>query len=246
MENIIKELRRTYKECESDRNEANIKEHVIVRCFLEEYGYDISKCLFEKNLGNGYCDIWYQLGENEGIAIEVKRGDRPIIMSDIRQVMGYAKNKNAEFAILSNGYEFLLLDFNIVPESHIEDEIMKSYIVFWFDIFKVKGSNLTLLRYFKYMSYENIVVSQLTKYFCDIAHYRVWKFSSGVKKDSLKKESWKSYRSTLFCFFDFYGAKMKKYNLNYYSQIDKDIFDEYMIKCKRNGNKTSKQTMLNN
>lgn len=161
------------KECESDRNEANIKEHVILRCFLEGYGYDVSKCLFEKSLGNGFCDIWYKLGKSNEITIETKRGDHPITISDIRQVMSYAKNKNAEFAILSNGYEFLLLDFNIVPESYIEDEIIMSYVVFWFDIFKVKGSNVTLLQYFEYMSYENIVVSQLTKYFCDIAQYRV-------------------------------------------------------------------------
>lgn len=242
MENIIKELRRAYKECENDKNEANIKEHVIVRCFLEGYGYDVSKCQFEKKIGNGYCDIWYQLEENKGIVIEVKRGDLPIDTEHIRQVMNYAKNKNIKFAILSNGHEFLLLDFNYLPpETIVEDEVPMSYVVFWFDIFKVKGSNVTPLQYFKYMSYQNIVVSQLSKYFCDIARYRVWKLSEGMKQ-----ESWRAYQSTLFRFFDFYGAIRKKYNSNYYSQIDKDFFDEYIMKCKRKGDKTSNQTLANN
>lgn len=55
-----------------------------------------------------------------------------------------------------------------------------------------------------------------------------------------------AYRCTLYLFLDFYGAKRKKYNLNYYSQIDKDVFDEYIIKCKRKGDKTSNQTCANN
>lgn len=241
MENIIKELRKAYKECENDRNEANIKEHVILRCFLEGYGYDISKCLFEKKIGNGYCDIWYQLEGNKGIAIEVKRGDLPIDTEHIRQVMNYAKNKNTEFAILSNGYEFLLLDFNIVPKSYIEDEVLMSYVVFWFNIFKAKGSGITELRYFKYLSYENMVENQLIKYFCDIAQYRDWKLS-----EKMKQKSWRAYQSTLYRFFDFYGTKRKKYNLNYYSQIDKDFFDEYIVECKRKGDKTSSQTIANN
>lgn len=240
MEQIVKHLRTAYDT--SNKNEANIRFHVVIDCFLKNYGYNLSKCILEDYTGEGFCDIWYELEGGNGIPIEVKRGDKNINISDIRQTKKYADYKGVTFGILSNGYEFVLLDFTLKSVLHDEDDVARAYVVFWFNIFRVKDENFTELRYFKYMQYENIVVNQITRYFSDIAQYRLWKLDS----TDITKRSWRGYKSTLFTFFELFGMKKGKYDLRYYEQIGMDDFKEYIQKCKYKGNDTSKKTVENN
>lgn len=241
MEEIIKDLRNVYRKWEHKNFEANIRQHVISETFLEKYGYNVADSSLEEPVGKKRCDIWVPIGNNDYLIIEVKRGKEVISTEDIQQTQIYVKGKNRRFAILTNGYEYVLLDFDIKSSSLNFDDIMKSYVVFWFNIFKAKGNDITELRYFKYLKYENLAKNQITRYFCDIAQYRVWKFDDGMKK-----QSWVSYQSTLFQFFDLYGAKRKKYDSKHYGQIDMEDFHDFIKKCKRNGDNTSKATIENN
>ena len=52
---------------------------------------------------------------NRILSIEVKNGKKPINVNDIVQVQRYVTSEGQRFAILSNGYEYVLLDFDIKP-----------------------------------------------------------------------------------------------------------------------------------
>lgn len=61
--------------------------------------------------------------------------------------------------------------------------MLESFIVFWFDIFKMKGKERTELRYFKYLGRDNLYINQSTCFFCDVAQYKVWKYEQGIEYD---------------------------------------------------------------
>lgn len=59
---------------------------------------------------------------NNAIVIEIKTGKKPLVEKDIDQVKRYASDKKQRFAILSNGYEYVLLDFDIKSTPVIEGD----------------------------------------------------------------------------------------------------------------------------
>ncbi len=111
--------------------------------------------------------------------------------------------KKQRFGILTNGYEYILLDFKISSPPILKGTAYKSYVVFWFNIFRSRGNGLTELKYFQYLSFENLFKRQSTLFYCDIAQYREWKL-----EQNMKSVSWNTYRCTLFQFFDFYSNKV--------------------------------------
>ena len=90
------------------------------------------------------------------------------------------------------------MNFNISSQPVISGDTLKSNIVFWFDIFKDKGKELTDLQYFSYLSYEKLYDTETTNFFTDIAQYKVWKV-----EDGLSELSWVAYQSTLYNYYDF-------------------------------------------
>lgn len=126
MEEIIKELRSEFNRRKDNLQEDNIRIHIIANTFLEYCGYDTTKCIYEAPTGKGYCDMLVPSIGNNAIVIEVKTGKRPLKIKDIDQVRGYADSKHQRFAILSNGYEYVLLDFGINSEPVIDGDALKS------------------------------------------------------------------------------------------------------------------------
>lgn len=155
-------------------------------------------------------------------------------------------SEGQRFAILSNGYEYVLLDFHIKPASNRANKL-GGYVVFWFDIFKARRKNFTELKYFKYLNFENLYKNRSTHFFCDIAQYREWKYEQNIKDDS-----WNDYRCTLYQFFDFYAEKVS-YKESYepvgkraYESLGMSIFNEFVENCKRKKEKSSSKTVQNN
>lgn len=250
MDDIISKLRNAYNDLGNKKNEENVKIHVIVNIFIEYYGYNnnrAKKITYEEKIVKGYCDIYIPTIGEKALIIEVKNGEKALDIKDIEQVKTYTGSKGQRFAILTNGYEYMLLDFSIITSPMLSGNVLKSYIVFWFDIFKGKANERTGLRYFKYLSFTNLYQKQATCLYCDIAQYRVWKYEQGMKE-----VSWVAYRCTLFLFFDFLAPKFfekKNYEQvgrKMYENIDIDEFDDFIVEVKRHGKNTSTKTLNNN
>ncbi len=247
MEEIIKELRREFNERKDNLQEDNLRFHVVVNTFLNYYGYDISKCIFEPPTGKGFCDILVPTIAGDAIVVEVKTGKKPLEVLDIEQVGKYAGNKGLRFGMLTNGYEYVLLDFSITPSPSLEGNVWKSHVVFWFNIFKARGKGLTELKYFKYLNFDNLCKRQSTFFYADIAQYREWKSEQGMKE-----VSWTAYRCTLYQFFDFYAQKVlykerfEPEGKKAYETLKMDEIKEFIKERKRNSDNVSRDTVNNN
>lgn len=249
MKEIIEKIRDEFNRIEDGRQEGNVKYHIIQQLFLKCCGYSMGSLDLEKPTVRGFIDIYVPTNGNEALAVEVKNGKEPLQTRDILQALKYAKQIQQRFALLTNGKEYVLLDFDMESDSQKGNtkESLESYVVFWFNVFKPKGKGLTELKYFKYLSYENLYKNKSTHFFCDIARYREWKFAKGIKENS-----WTAYRCTLFQFYDFY-AQYRKYIYEYeskgkqcYETLGPEDFHEFIRKCKRHKEKSSTRTIESN
>ena len=247
MEQIIKELRNEFNKRKDDLQEQNIKIHIITNTFLKYFGYDTDKCVYEVSTGKGYCDMLVPtLGDN-ALVIEVKTGKLPLRMKDIGQIKNYANSKEQRFGVLTNGYEYILLDFQISSSPVFKGTSFDSNVVFWFNIFRSRGDGLTELKYFKYLSFENLFKKQSSLFYCDIAQYREWK-----REQSMKTVSWNTYRCTLFQFFDFYSNTVlykepfEKQGKRAYETLGMNNIKEFLKDKKRNPENLSIETINNN
>lgn len=247
MDGIIKEIRSEFNRIENSRQEGNLQLHVIINTFVKYSGYDVKKCEIEKSIVKGFSDIYIPTIGKEALVIEVKNGNEMLSIKDISQALSYALDKRQRFAVLTNGKEYVLLDRYINSESQNDSNDLNSYVVFWFNIFEPKGKGLTELKYFKYLSFENLYERKRTHYYCDIARYREWKFAQGMKE-----ASWTAYRCTLYQFFDFYAQnKIYKYEheaegKQCYENLGIEDFKEFIKERKRNKEKSSIKTIENN
>lgn len=247
MDDIIKEIRSEFNRIEDSRQEANVQHHVVINIFLKCFGYDMKHLKIGKRIVKGFCDIYIPTIGNEALIIEVKTGKKALEVKDISQAISYAEDEQQRFSILTNGYEYVLLDRGIAANPKNHKNKLESYVVFWFDIFKPRGKGLTELKYFKYLSFENLYEKKSTHFFCDIARYREWKFEQGMKE-----ESWSAYRSTLYTFFNLYSQN-KIYKREFesegkqcYENLGIEDFKAFIKECKRNKDKSSKKTIENN
>lgn len=246
MDDIIKEIRSEFNRIKNNRQEANLQYHVVSETFLKLSGYDVKEYEIGKSIVKGFIDIYVPTIGNDGIVIEVKNGYEPLMIKDITQAQRYIAHTQKRFAILTNGKEYVLLDFYIHSD-YREEDALESYIVFWFNVFEAKGKGLTELKYFKYLNFENLCKKKSTYFFCDIARYRELKMGQGMKETS-----WTAYRCTLFQFFDFY-AQNKPYKYEHeregkacYENLSIEDFREFIKERKRNKEKSSIKTIENN
>lgn len=199
MKDIIPLLQAEVKRTEHMSSESNVRANVIRGIFLKELGYDVKNCIEECSTVKGFCDLYVPIAGNIALPIEIKSSQHPLKITEVRQLQGYARDKGQRFGLLTNGYEYLLADFQITPNPTIEGHSLESYVVFWFNIFAKKADEKNELKYFKYLSCQHLYKDKVTSFFSDIAQYREWKFAKGFKQSS-----WTSYKCTLYRFFDYY------------------------------------------
>lgn len=247
MQEIVKQLRSEFNRRKDNLQEDNIRIHIIADTFLKYCGYDTRKCVYEAPTGKGYCDMFVPTIGDNAISIEVKSGKKALEIKDIEQVMKYVSDKQQKLAILTNGYEYVLLDFKLSSAPVIKGDALESYVVFWFNIFKARGKGLTELKYFKYLNFENLCKRQSTLFYRDVAQYREWKLEQGMKQ-----VSWNSYRCTLYQFFDFYSQKVlykqpfEVEGKRCYETLGMDLIKEFIKERKRNSENVSRDTINNN
>lgn len=246
MDNIIKEIRSEFNRIENSLQEGNLQLHVVINTFAKYSGYDVRKCEIGKPIVRGFSDIYIPTIGNEGLIIEVKNGKEELKVDDISQALRYAAYKQERFAILTNGKEYVLID-RYITSAQRDNNALKTYVVFWFNVFKTKGKDLTELKFFKYLSFENLYEKKSTHFYADIARYREWKFGQGMKEDS-----WTAYRCTLYQFFDFYSQN-KNYKYEFedegklcYENLSIEDFRGFIKERKRNKENSSIRTIENN
>ena len=88
---LIEDIRTKIKSL-SNRNEDNIKHHIVVDVFLERMGYPRSMCNFEENCKNDFADIYINIPENQSLYVEVKNGYNDLKEEDIDQLCQYITN----------------------------------------------------------------------------------------------------------------------------------------------------------
>lgn len=247
MKDIIEKIKDEFNRIKDSRQEANLQHYVIINTFLKYSGYDMKHLNMGKRIVKGFCDIYVPTVGEEALIIEVKNGKKPLEVKDISQAINYAEEEQQRFSILTNGYEYVLLDRNIDANPKNHENKLESYIVFWFNIFNPRIKGLTELKFFKYLSFENLYENKTTHFYADIARYREWKLEQGMKATS-----WTAYRCTLYQFFDLY-AQENNYKTKYesngkkcYEKLDIDDFNKFISECKRHKRNSSIKTIENN
>lgn len=240
MNDIIKQLRQIIDDRQGNLDDESIKTYIIYDFFLENMGYDKRHCDFKTPLLANNAGILVKIDKNHSLAIGIKNSSDELTMQDIAEIKSNVTNLGHEYAILTNGTEYMLLNFKIECASINGRDIAYSNIVFWFDINKSKGSGLTELKYFDYLRCENIYGNETTRFFVDIAQYKVWKMNAG-----LAETSWAPYQSTLYNYYDYISKKNCKYQ-NIYKTMTESDFEAFISARKRTGKQTSIKTIANN
>lgn len=240
IDNRIKQLRTVFNKWKGELAEEHVRFHIVLNTFLPLMNYETENCRLEEKIGKGFCDIIVPIQNKTTLLIEVKNGEHSLTNNDIEQVKRYATYRGQEYAILTNGKEYILLNFKIDSAPVNTGDTLKSHIVFWFDIFRDRGKDITDLQYFNYLDCERLFKLGTTCFFSDIAQYKVWKFEEG-----LSEKSWAAYQSTLYNYYDFIAEKRKKYQ-GVYGIMSEDDFEEFIHTRKRNGVQSSIKTVENN
>ena len=149
-EDVIEKLTSAYNYWKDDV-EAQIRLHVIYDVFLTDMGYDKSKCTFDEHCIKGFVDVKVPVNEKEFLSMEIKRAQHSLDNQDFAQLNKYLNGKGQRYALLTNGREYVLMDFKIKCEPIDGKDVFSSYIVFWFDILNVRKER-TNLNYFSYLS----------------------------------------------------------------------------------------------
>lgn len=169
------------------KNEATIKNRVVVPLFLKKIGYSSLQDNYEEYTEKDRSDIIL----DNIIVIEVKSHITVNIgnknLTDVAQLIKYLAQKNIEWGILSDGYRYMLINNKI--DGDLQYKI----------VFDISLHNKASQNFIKYFSYENIFVNKKTQYFADIAQFKAYR-----PKTKTSKNSWVVYQNTLFNFFDFY------------------------------------------
>lgn len=245
MDSVIKKIRSAYQKLNNKDIEESIKLHIIYDIFLKEMGFDTSEIMPEMKSGRGRCDFALPIKEtNDHLCIEIKRGSQSILYENIEQIYNYLSNNGWEWGIVTNGYEYFLINAKI--ENHKDSKgSLEDKIVFRFNVFETKSKEYDELKYFDFLSAKNLYIDSNTNYFADIAQFKAWKFFNNQK-------SWKVYKSTLFSFFAFYSTGRKYRNTKTALQgIGRDDFLDYISYKQENSEKKnhrlkSKRSIENN
>lgn len=215
-------------------NEHNIKNHVVIDVFLEQLGYSRSMCNFEQNCRNDFVDFAIKISENKSLYVEIKNGYNDLKDENIAQLLKYINLMGGEWGILSNGFRYILVNNNIKSLDDSKNKLADKIV------FDISINKTTDIKYLKYFSKEKIFEDKTTYYFVHIAQFRNYKIWTDGN-------SWASYKSTLFNFFDFYADK-KGYKVHSnditepLTKIDiEDYFD--FIKFKMNNQKNSNKQL---
>ena len=246
MKDIIQLLQKEVKRIEHINSESNIRANVIRGVFLKELGYDEKNSIEEYSVVKGFCDLYVPISNNVALPIEIKNGKDSLKIEEIGQIQRYASSKGQRYGLLTNGFEYILADFQIKPNPTIEGHSLESYIVFWFDIFNEKGDKKNELKYFKYLSYQHLYKDKVTSFFGDIAQYREWKFAQGFKRSS-----WTSYKSTLYRFFDYYISYELKDEIDResleraYEKMDMSVYNRFVKHLQNNKEVLSTSALRN-
>lgn len=237
---LIEDIRTKIKSL-SNRNEDNIKHHVVIDVFLERMGYSRSMCNFEENCKKGFADIYINISENQALYVEVKNGYNDLKEEDIDQLCQYITNMNGEWGVLSNGYRYILINNNIKSLSKSKSNSTDKIVL------DISVDSITDIKYLNYFSQKSIFEDQITYYYVHAAQYKSYILPTN-------KASWASRKSTLFNFLDYYahkkGYKVHSNNITEpLTKIDiEDYFDyiDYKIENQK-GNKrlNSKETIKN-
>ena len=91
--------------------------------------------------------------------------------------------KVQEYVILTNGKEYILLNFELEIDLKKYVDSWNPNVVFWFDIFSGKSKNRTDLRYFDYLTCEKMFDQGVTGFFKDIKQYKIWKMEDGFVRN---------------------------------------------------------------
>lgn len=181
------------------KNEENVKIHVL-KPILERLGYDSTSQDYDHPQFHRkeIADISIEISSGTFLYVEAKNGYDDLNLNSIIQLSKYLHTKNLPWGILSNGYEFILINDKV--ESLITDESSHNDKV----VFHINVNSNFETQYIEYFSKENIFDTKVTNYFKDIAQYKSYRYSNN-------EPSWRCYKGTLFNFFDYYAQKENKY-----------------------------------
>lgn len=209
----INYLRKKYSEL-PDYKEETVKIR-IVKPFLELLGFieDWHRYEYPVIKNKSITDITIQKDNKIILVVEVKKGGNSWLKEgDTQQLLTYLITKNIEWGIVTNGFEFILVNRKINGE--LEDqEVIK------FNLLDDTEDNIKFLRYF---SYKSIFVTQITNYPKHLAQFKYYK-----RKESDNYHSWFMYNSTISNYFDYLISKFGNYRALEY--LSKDDFKEFII-----------------
>lgn len=205
-------IREKHSKITDDSSEADIS-HKIVDKFLIFLGYDEDNFHYEGiTKSKKFYDILIDCPNNKKLVVEVKRINHIFTDEDKAQLSGYINDKKAEWGILTNGNEYLLMN-NLISGINSSDscclkyELIKNYTT------SSKINDMIL----KYFSYKYIFEKRASKYFAEFQGFKVKSLSNS------RKISIQQYQSANYNFFEYITN-----SINYAVNID-DLKPRYLI-----------------
>lgn len=191
--------------------EENVKIHIVLP-ILNSLGFNkgIFDYEYTRDHKNKIVDMAW-IYNKDMIYIEVKRGDKSITKSNVKQLTDYIVSKNISWGLLTNGKRYILINKDIDCIGFGEKISMDRIAL---DVsYDDKKSKIN------YLSIENIMDNKSADYFKDIAQFSVY-YLAETKNES----SWRQYRCTLNNFVEYLIKKYGKYkslnNISFEDYID--------------------------
>lgn len=215
-----------------DYNEENIKIKIVIP-FMEHCGYNEKDFDYESRTyeGKKRVDISVNIKKELKLFIEVKKRDNSLDQDSCIQLVNYINTANIEWGILTNGNDYILFN-NDIKSSAQNKEILR------FSLFLNPNSSISKYRNknnLKFFSYNNLFVTETTKYFRYLTEFK----NKKLIPDKSNSMSMQQYYSVIYNYLNYLSLQdfpfdpnqiTNKYNFKNFLSSQKNNYNNKQVK----------------
>ena len=186
---------RTLVDSRINESEDDLILHAVMP-LLNDLGYELDYCKIQKRavMTGKITDIFFHDAKDNKLIVEVKKATEKIDKKHLFQLSAYLNSLEVEWGIITNGYEWILLN-NKIKETDLRG--LQDRIVFHVDLRKNRvgpsnGNNI------KKFCYEWVFKSKISYYYKLLQQYKVYLLNQGRLESSFN-----TYRGTLNRFINY-------------------------------------------
>lgn len=173
-------------------SEQNLINHVIIDVLTDDLGYDKGWMKFEDKADRRTLSR-FEIDDGFGnkVVVEVKRSDVKLGDKELNQIVNYINSNNIDWGILTNGYEWVLVNNNIKGD-FAQKEVLRINV-------NVKSGEHSF-RHMEYFSHSALFQTKVTHYLTLVTQFKLTHYKGN-------KQSWITYRTDIMKFITFLMQK---------------------------------------